>query len=380
MESNARKPYLERTKLLVVKVGTSVLSDKAGRIRSSAIANLCRQVAKVREQRRKVVLVSSGAIAAGVERLGLKSRPSRLRLPELQAAAAVGQGHLMAFYSHHLADHGLNSAQLLLTREDFGERPRYLNARNTILSLLKMGAVPIINENDTVSTEEITFGQNDTLSALVGRLVEAQLLVLLTDVEGLVQKGAGGGHEVIGTIEKITEETYNCVWERKTSELTVGGMRSKLMAAEIAMEGGQSVIIADGNEPDVVLRLLEGEELGTFFPAGAEPIRGKKRWLGRAAISKGKITVDDGARDALIQRGKSLLPSGIVEVTGSFEAGELVSICTAKGEEFARGLSNYSSADLLRIKGLQCSDIRRVLGYCPYDEAVHRDNLLVLPN
>jgi len=376
MESNVRKPYLDRTKLLVIKVGTSVLSDKEGRISSRAIAGLCRQVAEIREDGRKAVLVSSGAIAAGVEKLGLKKRPSRL--PELQAAAAVGQGHLMAFYSRRLANHGLNSAQLLLTREDFGERRRYLNARNTILSLLRMDTVPVINENDTVSTEEITFGENDTLSALVGGLVEAQLLVLLTDVEGLVQKGRGKGHEVVKTIEKITQETYNCVWEEKASDLTVGGMRSKLTAAEIATEGGQSVIIADGNQRDIVPRLLKGEELGTFFPGREEPIRSRKRWLGRAAISKGKITVDDGAREALIQRGKSLLPSGIVGVSGSFEAGELVSICTANGEEFARGLSNYSSADLLKIKGVQCSDIERALGYCAYDEAVHRDNLLVL--
>jgi len=378
MESNARKPYLERTKLLVVKVGTSVLSDKQRRIRSSAIADLCRQLAKAREQGRKVVLVSSGAIAAGMEELGLKRKPSRV--PELQAAAAVGQGHLMAFYSRHFSVHGLKSAQLLLTREDFSERHRYLNARNTILALLKTDSIPVINENDTVSTDEITFGDNDKLSALVANLVEAQLLILLTDVKGLVQKGAGRAREVVGTVEKITEETYNCVWDGKKSGLTVGGMGSKLMAAEIATEGGQSVIIADGNEPDIVLRLLKGEELGTFFPAGAEPIRGRKRWLGRAAISKGKVIVDDGARDALVQRGKSLLPSGIVEITGGFEAGALVSICTAKGEEFARGLSNYSSADLLRIKSLQSSAIRRVLGYCPYDEAVHRDNLLVLRN
>ena len=376
MNSNTRLPYIEKTRLLVVKVGTSVLSDEGGRISSRAVGALCRQLAKVREDGRKAVLVTSGAIAAGVEKLGLKKRPSRL--PELQAAAAAGQGHLMGLYSHHLADHGLNSAQLLLTREDFSERHRYLNARNTILSLLRMGAVPIINENDTVSTEEITFGENDTLSALVGGLVEAQLLILLTDVEGLVRKDAGQAQEVVKTISKITPETYKCVWEKKKSSLTVGGMESKLKAAEIATEAGQSVIIANGNEPDIVPRLLKGEELGTFFPAKEEPIRGWKRWLGRAAILRGKVTVDDGATDALVERGKSLLPAGVVGVTGDFEAGELVSICTASGREFARGLSNYSSADLLRIKGLQCSEIRRVLGYCPYDEAVHRDNLLVL--
>jgi len=283
----------------------------------------------------------------------------------------------MALYSRHLARHGLTAAQILLTREDFSDRGRYLNARNTLLALLRMKAVPIINENDTVATEEITLGENDRLSALVGNLVEAQLLILLTDVEGLILKEPGQRREVVPTVAEITEDTYECVWERKQTGLTVGGMRSKIMAAEIATAGGQSAIIANGSETDIIVRLLKGEELGTFFPARAAPIRGRKRWLGQAAIPKGKVIVDDGARAALMERGKSLLPIGIVSVSGNFGAGELVSICAADGKEFARGLTNYPSAELLQVKGLRSSEIRQTLGSCPYDEAVHRDNLVV---
>jgi len=361
---------------IVVKVGSNVLAGPDGQISEKFIGGLARQIAALLEDRREIILVTSGAISTGMARMGLASRPTLL--PELQAAAAVGQGHLMHIYAREFAGVGITVAQILLTADDLKVRHRHLNARNTIITLLERRIVPIINENDTVLTDEIKFGDNDILSALVANLVKADLLVILTDTEGLMTRDPKRGRgELVKEVKAVTR-SLEAVALGAGSTRGTGGMASKLRAVKMVVASGEAAIIADGRKSDILERLFKGEEIGTYFYPAGERMGGRKRWIAFFLKPKGRIVIDDGAVSAVIERGKSLLPTGILEVAGDFNSGDTVAICRLGGREVARGLTNYSSEEVRRIKGLKTNQISSVLGYKYYDEVVHRDNLVLV--
>lgn len=362
---------------VVVKVGTRVLTDARGHLDEQRVADLADQIHRTMLTGRKVVLVSSGAVGAGVGRLGLPGRPTDLA--ELQAVAAVGQSALVEAYERNLGRHGRHAAQVLLTAEDVDHRVRYLNARNTLLKLLDFGAVPVINENDTVAVEELqmTFGDNDRLAAMVTNLLRAPLLVLLSDVDGLYDGDPREpGRRVIPTVIEL-DQTIRELAHDRLGGVSRGGMASKLEAARIVTAAGENVIIAGGRTPDVLPRIVAGEPIGTLFLAQGQTVAARKRWIGYTVKPRGRLRVDDGARRALQCDGKSLLPIGVVEVEGQFGKGDVVAIVGADGVEFARGLSNYDAEAVRRIKGLRSAEIAGVLGFRPYDEIVHRDNMVV---
>jgi glutamate 5-kinase len=362
---------------IVVKLGTNVLTGPDGRLDPGQLRALTDQVYRLRQSGRQVVLVSSGAIGAGIGQLGLGKRPSDLR--HLQACAAVGQSFLMRAYQECLAPHGIHTAQILLTAGDFDNRGRYLNARNTILTLFEWGVVPIINENDTVSVAEIRFGDNDHLAAMVTNLLQAPLLVLLTVVEGLYATDpTADPHAQLLTTVPLIDSTVLEMAGGSRSTLGTGGMRSKIRAARLATAAGESVIMANGTRPGVLDAILAAEPVGTLFLPHGSTVPAWKRWLGYTARPRGKLLVDTGARAAVVRGGSSLLPIGVVEVTGTFGKGDVVALCDATGAEFGRGLTNYSSADAARIVGLRTEQIPVVLGTLPYEEIVHRDNLVVI--
>ena len=371
-----RKAVLDRVRTVVVKVGTAVLADSRGRLSAQRIRSLAGEVAALRERGRRVVLVSSGAIAAGMGELGLERRPQSL--PQLQAAAAVGQGQLMRAYDEALKASGLAAGQVLLTRDDFDDRLRYLNARNTLFQLLALGVIPVVNENDTTSVEEITFGENDFLSAQVTNLLRAELLVILTVVDGLRRPTADGRlGERIDVVEEVSEDVLALVSEERT-ELGRGGMKSKLLAAHMATQAGEAVVIADGTRPGALAALFAGESVGTLLLPSAKPMTSRKRWIGFGVRPRGLVRVDAGARRALVERGKSLLPSGVIAVEGRFERGDVVELTGEDGPVFARGLANYSAEEVGKLRGLKTTQIAKVLGQKPYDEVIHRDNLVIL--
>ena len=372
--SEKRQALISNVKRIVVKIGTAVLTGPDGVVDQSRIRSLSDQVHELRSRGYTVVLVSSGAIGAGIGQLGLRERP--VALPKLQAAAAVGQSRLMALYDDAFAAHGYHAAQLLLTREDFDDRARYVNARNTLWALLEMGAVPIFNENDTVAVEEIKVGDNDMLSVLVAHLVRADLLVLLSNVDGLYRapEGRAGSEELLDVVDGVGDSVFDMASAKK-SKLGTGGMKSKLGAVKSALEAGEPVIIARGTERDVLLKIMEGGKTGTLFVPSAPRMRGWKRWISFAARARGHIRVDNGAREAVVERGKSLLPSGIIDVSGTFEKGDVVDIEDEEGRPFARGLTNYSSDDVQAIKGLKTRQIEKALGETDFVEVIHRDNL-----
>jgi glutamate 5-kinase len=361
----------------VVKVGTSVLAGPDGRLDPDRIGHLAEQISAVMASGRKVALVSSGAVGAGIGQLGLPRRPENLR--QLQAAAAVGQSYLIRAYDEGLRRHGRHAAQLLLTHEDFDSRPRYLNMRNTLTALFEWDAVPIINENDTISVDEIKFGDNDRLAAMVTNLLQAPLLVILSVVDGLYRTdpgtGAPGG-EVVGLVPSLDEDVLGLAGESR-STLGTGGMRSKLQAARLVTRAGGSVVIASGKKAAPLTRILAGEPVGTLFLADGATQAARKRWIGLTARPRGYYVVDDGARRALETGTKSLLAIGITEVVGEFEKGEVVGIRDADGREFARGLSNYATAEARQIRGLRTDQARQTLGTALYDEVVHKDNLVL---
>lgn len=373
-----RQEIAAEAKLIVVKVGTRVVTHPDGRLNEQRIWQLAEEIHSVRQTGRKVVLVSSGAVGAAVGRLGLPGRPTDLA--ELQAAAAIGQSLLMETYDQAFRQYGEIVAQVLLTADVIEHRTSYLNARNTLLALLnRFDAVPIINENDTVAVEELrmTFGDNDRLAALVTNLLQAPLLVLLSDVEGLYSGDPSDPNsELIPLVRKIDDSIFDLVRDKKTG-LSKGGMESKLRAAQIVTTAGGNVIIASGKNPGVLRKIITGEPVGTLFFAQGAVVTARKRWFGLSIQPRGRIIVDAGARQAIEKRGKSLLPAGVVDVVGQFQKGDLVAICDCDGCEFARGLSNYSADDLRRIKGLRTRQIAQVLGWLPYEEIIHRDNLLV---
>ena len=377
MPDPIRNDVLVRATTVVVKVGTNVLADPTGTLDRHRIQSLADQVQRIRATGRRVTLVSSGAIGAGVGRLKLGGRPSDL--PQLQACAAVGQSALMQLYQEALAPYGVHAAQLLLTAADLDSRPRYLNVRNTIRTLFEYNCLPIINENDTVSVAEIKFGDNDHLAAMVANLLQAPLLILLTDVNGLYSADprTDPSAELVGTVSQIDKAVTDLAGATKSS-LGTGGMRSKLRAARLATAAGGAVVMANGSTEGVLDAILAGEPVGTLFLPHGDAMPAWKRWLGFTARPKGVLTVDAGAVRAVVAQGKSLLPVGVRGVTGDFGKGDVVSVCGGDGAEIARGLTNYSAADAARIAGRSTDRLAEEFGEMPYAEIVHRDNLVVL--
>jgi glutamate 5-kinase len=369
---------LGKIRRLVVKVGSGLVTTPDAGPNRRRIAALAADLAAARAQKIDTVLVSSGAIATGMARLALPRRPRSM--PETQAAAAVGQTALMRYYETAFKRHRIPVGQVLLTAQDIGDRARYLNARNTLLALLGFAVLPIVNENDTVATEEIKVGDNDNLSALVASLIEADLLVLLTDVDGLYTANPAADPEArkLETVEAITDDITRLVWAGAGAG-SVGGMATKLQAAQKAAAAGVPMIIADGRAEHVLARLLHGEPLGTYFAPKADRLGARKRWIAFAVPPQGRLTVDAGAVKALTLGGKSLLPSGVVKIEGDFAAGEVVAVCgEADGREFARGLVNFDAPELARIRGVKTREIEPRLGYKSFEEVIHRDNLVIL--
>jgi glutamate 5-kinase len=368
--SSPDRELLACCRRIVVKVGTNTICDDAGRLDHKAVGSMARQIAEVVWSGVSVTLVASGAIGSGVGELDLPARPKALS--QLQAVAAVGQGQLMRAFHDAFARHGIKVAQVLLTREDFEHRRRYLNIRNTLAALEKFSALPIINENDTVAVDEIRFGDNDILAALVTTMMGADLLVFLTSVDGLMKDGW-----VLDSVRRVDQETMSLVRGDRSS-LGSGGMASKLTAAALVNRAGQFAAVANSRAPNVISRLLAGECIGTIFVPSRRKMSSRARWIGQVARPAGRILIDDGAAGALAAGGKSLLPSGIVAVSGPFERGATVSIIDPAGKELARGLTNYSSRQIDKIKGLKTSAIAKALGEKPHDEVVHRNNMMML--
>lgn len=363
---------------LIVKVGTRVLTHPDGQLDEERITQLAEEINCVQSTGRRVILVSSGAVGAGMGILGLTKRPTDIA--HLQAVAAVGQMRLIETYDRVFRKHGRHAAQVLLTAEDVENRTRYLNVRNTLLRLLEYGAIPIVNENDTVSVAELmtTFGDNDRLAALVATLVRAPLLVIFSDVDGLYDGDPRDPEsKLIPTVSRL-DDTIESYVRDKVTGLSKGGMASKIKAARMVTGAGENVIVASGRQPGVLARIMAGEVVGTLFLAQGKTASPFKRWLGYSARPRGKVFVDAGAQRALAEQGRSLLAIGVTGAEGEFVKGDLVSLCDATGREIARGLTNYSSGDLERIKGLKSDRIAQVLGHCPYEEVVHRDNLALI--
>jgi glutamate 5-kinase len=367
---------LSRVRRVVVKVGSALIAVPGQGPSAPVIARLADDMAALVKDRHELALVSSGAIATGMARLGLSARPRSI--PDKQAAAAVGQSTLMWHYEQAFGQHGIQVGQVLLTGQDISDRGRYLNARNTLLALLRFGVLPVVNENDTVAVDEIKVGDNDNLAAHVAHLIDADLLVLLTDVDGLYTGDPRRDPTArrLETVEAITDDIQQLVFDA-TSRVSVGGMSTKLQAAQKANASGIPMIIALGSEPFVLQRLIKGENLGTYFQARDDRLAARKRWIAFAVPPQGRLRVDAGAKKALTERGKSLLPSGLTEVEGEFRAGAVVAL-TEDGQEFARGLVNYDAQELRKIRGAKTREIEKTLGYKGFDEVIHRDNLVVL--
>ncbi len=368
---------LESAHRLVVKVGSTLVTNRGQGLDRGAIARWATQIAQLRAQGKEVVLVSSGAIAEGMQRLGWTRRP--LVMQELQAAAAVGQMGLVQVYESSFREHGLHTAQVLLTHADLADRQRYLNARSTLRTLLALGVIPIINENDTVVTDEIKFGDNDTLGALVTNLIEADCLVILTDQAGLFTSDPreDASAQLVRNAKAGAEELER-MCGKAGSHLAKGGMLTKVLAAKRAARSGAHTIIASGHEPDVLLRLAQGEAIGTHLVAETMPIAARKQWLADHLQVNGRLTLDAGAVRALVNEGKSLLAIGVKSVEGAFERGAVVACVSLEGRELARGLVNYGANEARRIAGKPSSQILAILGYVDEPELIHRDNLVLL--
>jgi glutamate 5-kinase len=373
-----RKAIFSKARRIVIKVGSAVLAPTEQGLDQNRIERLVSDVATVMVQGREVVLVSSGAIAAGISKLALKKTAS-MPLSLKQAAAAVGQSGLMWAYEKAFSIHDKKVAQVLLTREDLSNRARFLNARNTLQALLDHGVVPVINENDTVSVDEIKFGDNDNLSAMVAHLADADLLVILSDIDGLytADPRVDPSATLVPLVEKVTAEIERCAGD-SLSTVGTGGMCSKLITAKKVGVYGVPMVIVNGKQTGVMQKLFAGDDVGTLFLPRPEKQDSRKHWIAYTTCASGKVVVDDGGRDALMDKGKSLLPGGIVRVEGHFKAGDCICCIDHSGKEFARGLVKYSSADVERIKGLKTSQIASVLGHKDYDEVIHRDDLVIL--
>jgi glutamate 5-kinase len=366
-----------RARRLVVKVGSTLVTDEGRGVDLAAVARWAEEIAALKDEGRQVALVSSGAIAEGMRRLGWSKRPAAMHA--LQAAAAVGQMGLVQAYEAAFSRFGLRTAQVLLTHDDLADRRRYLNARSTLLTLLELAAIPIINENDTVTTDEIRFGDNDTLAALVTNLIEADALVLLTDRDGLYSSDPR--KDPAATLVRqgrAGDPALEAMASGAGSELGRGGMLTKVLAAGRAARSGASTVIANGREERVLRRLAAGDWIGTELAADTSPLAARKQWLADHLRLAGKLTLDAGAVRALVRDGKSLLPVGVVGCEGRFERGEVVGCYDSEGREIARGLVNYSAAETRRILRKSSSEIESVLGYVDEPELIHRDNLVLL--
>ncbi|HYS50347.1 MAG TPA: glutamate 5-kinase [Burkholderiales bacterium] len=368
---------MREARRFVVKVGSTLVTNRGAGLDASAIARWAAQVAKLRQGGKEFVLVSSGAIAEGVQRLGWTRRPHAMH--ELQAAAAVGQMGLVQVYESGFREHGLHTAQVLLTHADLADRQRYLNARSTLLTLLGLGIIPVINENDTVVTDEIRFGDNDTLAALVTNLVEADCLIILTDQQGLYTDDPRRNPEATLVREaQAGEARLEEIAGGTGSTLAKGGMLTKVLAAKRAARSGAQTVIASGHEPDVLVRIAAGEAVGTLLTAQTTPLAARKQWLADHVQVGGRLSIDAGAAKALRSGGKSLLPIGVKGVEGEFERGAVVACLSPEGAEIARGLVNYDAQESRRIAGRASGEIEAILGYIDEPELIHRDNLVLL--
>ena len=370
-----RKQIMSRVKTLVVKIGSDVLAGKSGKTQTHdrrVIRDLAQAVANLRESGVKVVLVSSGAIGRGLAQLGQLTRPKRME--RLQAAAAIGQPHLMRLYETAFARHDLKVGQILLTRSDFEDRQRYVNIKHTIEALHTMRAVPVINENDTVAVDEIRFGENDILAAMVANLLRAELLVFLSSVDGLLRDGA-----VVDVVDQIDQHIYS-LDHGSRSQGGLGGMSSKLQAAALVTDAGDAAIIANGKLPQALDIILQGRQLGTLFIPADRKINARRRWIAAAAKSTGSLTVDEGAAQAVRKSRKSLLAIGVTAVRGNFRAGQVVTVLDPVGRLIARGKVSYSAAKIRKIMGLNSTQIVEVLGPGRKAEVIHADNLAVKRN
>ncbi|MGB8991347.1 MAG: glutamate 5-kinase [Desulfobaccales bacterium] len=373
-----RQAYLSKTRRVVLKLGSAVLTAPDG-LNQPLIQRLVGEIGRLLSGEREFIIVSSGAIAAGCRKLGLESRPTGI--PQAQAVAAAGQSTLILTYEEAFAEFGLKVAQILLTHDDLESRHRFLNARNTLLTLLQWRVVPIINENDTVVTDELKFGDNDNLAALICNLAGADLLILLTDTDGLYDKDPREHPDarLIHLVETIDAGIEKAAGKRPGT-LGRGGMVSKLSAAKKAGAAGLPTLIANGLTPGILGKIFAGEEVGTLFLPQEQKLSSRQYWLAYNVTPKGAILVDYGAREALVNRNKSLLPAGILEVFGGFRKGDAVHLMDADGKPFAVGLTNYSAREITRIKGRQSQEISQTLGGPKgYDEVIHRDNLVIFP-
>lgn len=372
-----REQILPRARRIVVKVGSSLITSWKTGLKADRIEQLATDLSVVAREPRDVLVVSSGAIVSGLEKLGLTTYPRNL--PVKQAAAAVGQSRLMWAYEKAFERVGQKVAQILLTHQDLADRRRFLNSRHTLTTLLKFGVIPIINENDTVAVDEIRFGDNDTLAAQVAHLVDAELLVILSDVDGLYTEDPRRNPKatLIPLVTDITADLERRAGAPRSIEST-GGMVTKLRAAKKVSEYGVATLIVNGETPGLLPAALKGEDAGTFIVPRPRRLASRKHWIAFTLRAKGNLMLDDGAVDALASRGKSLLPSGVVEVSGHFLPGDPVTCMTRQGKVFAKGLVNFSSETLERIKGLKTAAVREATGSQEYEEVIHRDNLVLL--
>ena len=360
----------------VIKVGSSLVTAKGRGLDHAAIADWCAQIAQLRAQGKQIVLVSSGAVAEGMARLGLKKRPDTIH--ELQAAAAVGQMGLVRSYEDEFKKHGLHAAQILLTHDDVADRSRYLNARGTFNTLLDLGVVPVVNENDTVATDEIRLGDNDTLGALTVNLIEGDLLVILTDQDGLFDADPRDNPDakLISEADLSDTRLVSMAGDSK-GELGRGGMRTKLSAAYTAARSGAATVIAHGRKPDALLQIARAENIGTLLKPAEAPMAARKRWIAGQLQLRGKLWLDDGAVKVLRGQGKSLLPVGVKQLEGDFDRGDLVACLDTEGREIARGLVNYDVTEARKILGVKSDELAARLGYPGDAELIHRDNLVL---
>ena len=377
-EGKSYREALKKAKRIVVKVGTSTITYANGKRNFSQIDRLARELSDLQNQGKEMILVSSGAVAVGVDRLGLPAKPSTI--PGKQACAAVGQGVLMHTYEKLFADYGQIVAQVLITRTEAIDRHRYTNCRNTFMTLLQQGVIPIVNENDVVALDELKIGDNDNMSALVAGIVDADLVIILSDIDGLYTANPVTHPDatLVHTVQEITPEVEASAGGVGSSRGT-GGMATKIQAAKAATNSGIQLVIASGTEKNAIPRILQGEEIGTLFVSRENRLQFRKRWLAFGAKIQGSIVVDDGCARAIRKAGGcSILPAGIYQVVGDFQTGSTVSVIDKEGHELARGLVHYTASELEKIKGCKSSDIEGILGHKNYDEVIHRDDLVIL--
>lgn len=371
-----QRQILNDCRRIVIKIGTSTLTHSNGQLNLRRIEYLVREIADLHNQDLEVVVVSSGAIGVGANRMGYRQVPKTM--PEKQALAAIGQGALLHLYEKLFAEYSKTVAQVLITRGDFDERIRYLNATNALLALLNMKVIPIVNENDTVVVEEIKFGDNDTLSAVVAGVVDADLLIILSDVDGFYDHDPRKDKQarLLREVNEITADMEDNSRNRGSS-FSSGGMYTKLRAARMVMAAGIPMVIANSDEKDVIRRIVACEEVGTLFIPREEKMHARKKWIAFGSLAQGELVVDEGACLALLNKGKSLLPSGVVSVSGDFERGTIVRVNNPDGQEIARGVVNYSAEEINCIAGKQSREIEKILGEKDYDEVIHRNNLWI---